>query len=104
MAEVRIPFQARWKEAMLSGQKCCTSRPRRYGQEGDEFAAFGIRFRLFDVGRMKLGHVAEHLYLFEGCGSPKEFMRAWCVLHPAKGFVFEQQVWVHQFERVSDGR
>jgi hypothetical protein len=94
-----LPFQPRWREAMLSGRKVCTSRSRRFGRPGDTFQAFGTGFELRAIERLPLLHVKDHLYLQEGCESPDEFQRAWNELHPRRGFVPEQPVYVHWFVR-----
>ena len=96
---VRIPFQQRWRESMLTGNKVCTSRGRRFGKPGDTFEAFGADFELQAVEKMPLGDVKDSLYLQEGCESPEEFQRVWTKLNPRRGFVPEQQVHVHWFIR-----
>ena len=80
---------------MLSGEKDCTSRPRRYGVEGDTFEAFGATFVLTAVERHPLDKVAIRFYRREGCDSPEAFQRVWVGLHPRKGWVADQEVWTH---------
>lgn len=95
MTQIQLPFQEQWREKMLSGQKECTSRPRRYGVEGDTFEAFGATFKLTALVRIELSHVAEYYYKLEGCESPEHFMRVWVSLHRRKGWVPMQKVWTH---------
>ena len=85
---------------MMHGDKTCTSRNKRYGQAGDRFEAFGHTFELTKVERMRLKDVRDMLYKQEGCQSPKEFYDIWVKLHPRKGFIAEQLVWVHYFRKV----
>ena len=96
---VKIPFQERWRDAMLENRKVCTGRSRRYGKPGDIFQAFGVDFELLTIARMPLKDVSADLFKQEGCGSPGEFERIWAELHPRKGFVPGQIVYIHWFNR-----
>lgn len=102
MAEVKIPFQERWQELMLTGRKVCTSRTRRYGDVGDTFYTFGERFALTKVTQWRLESVACLLCKDEGCVFPEEFRTMWRILHPRAGWRPEQKVWVHYFKRMND--
>jgi hypothetical protein len=44
--KVKIPFQERWRGAMLEQHKVCTSRNKRYGKPGDTFQAFDADFEI----------------------------------------------------------
>lgn len=101
MARVDIPFQPYWEEAMLSGRKTCTTRPRRYGNPGDTFAAFGAEFEIVTVTREQLGKVAFLLFDIEGCDSPEHFIDIWNQLHPRRGFQTGDERWAHRFRRLS---
>lgn len=105
--EVKIPFQERWREKMLSGPtmlrgvpKTCTSRTSPYGQPGDTFQAFGATFELLAVRPLTLGVVAMYFAPAEGCASPDAFKEVWIELHPRKGWKPNQLVYVHQFRRL----
>ena len=100
---VKIPFQERWRDAMLDNRKVCTSRNRRYGKPGDIFQAFGTDFELLTIAEMSLKEVSDNLFQQEGCSSPGEFERLWAELHPRRGFVPGQMVNVHYFRRKGYG-
>jgi len=97
---IEIPFQGYWQEAMLEGRKTATTRTKPYGKTGDTFAAFGVIFRIKTVALIRLGTVAKYHYKEEGCTSPEEFEAIWRRLHPIKGFIGSQEVWIHTFEMV----
>jgi len=99
MAEVKIPFMERWKDAMLSGQKTCTSRVKQCAREGDTFRVFGATFKIMGVQKTTLRVVAAYYYLREGCLSPIDFQLAWVKLHPRRGWEPDREVWVHFFGR-----
>jgi hypothetical protein len=95
--QITIPFQERWRDAILDGSKSSTTRTKRYGRTGDTFEAFGADFELASIEKMTLEDVSETLHEEEGCGSPAEFRALWAKLHPRKGFVPHQSVYVHRF-------
>ena len=84
---------------MLANQKVCTSRNKRYGRPGDTFQAFGADFELLAVTRTTLLDVSRHFFQQEGCSSPEEFEEIWTELHPRRGFVPAQAVYLHRFCR-----
>ena len=94
---ISIPFQERWRDAILEGSKSSTARTKRYGSPGDTFESFGAEFELVSVEKMTLEDISESLYEEEGCGSPAEFRALWAKLHPRKGFVPDQVIYVHRF-------
>ena len=98
--KVVIPFQEEFREKMLSGQKTQTSHTKRYGYEGDTFGAFGATFQLTGVRKKPLWIVAEHYYSLEGFFSPDAFKIIWKRLHPRRGYMGMDKVWVHRFKRV----
>ena len=101
--KIKMPFKKRFKEPMLSTpqQKIWTSRTRCYGKKGDTFPAFGRKFVLIcNPFLASLGFVSEN-WDKEGCGSTEDFVAVWKEIHPRKGFVASQRVYVHVFRRVS---
>ena len=97
---VRIPFWRQFKEPMLRGQKTWTSRTKKYGKVGDIFEAFGSTFELKEVTQMLLSKVAINHFVEEGFESFLDFVDCWEKLHYLKGYVPEQKVWVHVFEKL----
>jgi len=102
VTEVQIPFNSIFQLAMTTGRKTCTSRTRQYGRAGDTFRAFGCLFEITKVERRMLKDVALVLHAHEGCQSRREFIEVWGTLHPRKGFVPDQLVWVHWFRRIGE--
>lgn len=101
MTEIEIPFHEQFRGPLLEGVKTATSRTSRYGAPGDEFDAFSARFRLVEVFRATLAEVSSHLWREEGVASSDEFRRIWARLHPRRGYVSTDLVYVHRFERVA---
>ncbi len=102
MAEVNIPFLPEFREAMLTDQKTMTSRFKRYGDVGDEFEAFGGRYRLLRVERISLGWVACCYWRAEGFESEQAFWVCWRKIHLTRHDP-NLKVWVHEYEKVSNG-
>ncbi|MCK5605871.1 hypothetical protein KAR91_28500 [Candidatus Pacearchaeota archaeon] len=96
----KFPFADDFEEAMLSGRKWRTSRNKKYGEPGDTFDAFGKTFVLTEVRRHILAYVKMAYWQSEGCSSPQEFVDIWKKIHPRKGFVPDQSVWVHTWNEV----
>lgn len=99
---MKIPFKEMWRDKMLNGQKVCTSRTKVYGIPGQQFEVFGHRFMLTKVESVHLENVCAVLYKQEGCKDAQEFYDIWAKLHPRKGFVHNQIVYVHWFALVGD--
>ena len=97
--KVKIPFKARFKEPMLKDVKTLTSRTKRYGTYGDTFEAFGHKFEITDVLEATLDTVSA-FWDREGCSSKEDFIEVWIKIHPRKGFVLDQRVFVHVFRRI----
>lgn len=97
MARVDLPFQPRWRPAVLDGSKTTTVRTRRYGAAGDTFELEGVAFTLTRVEAMPLGRARDAVWREEGMASPEEFERVWAENHPAHGFRPGDSVWVHHF-------
>jgi len=100
MVEVKIPFKERFREVLLDGTKTWTSRTRRMGKMGDTFDAFGATFEIERVERRTLGNIRYHHWKEEGCKSSTDFFEVWEQIHPRKGYIPSQLVWVHIFKRV----
>jgi len=93
----RLPFRPEFEEAVRSGQKTVTSRTRRYGSVGDVLDTPFGPVRLVSVVRMLLASVVARLWREEDFGNSGEFVDAWVRLHPRRGYIPEQWVWVHEF-------
>jgi hypothetical protein len=99
-----LPFRPEFEDAIRSGRKTVTTRTRRYGKPGDILDTPFGPVRLGRVERTLLAGVVPALYHEEGFDSPQEFIEMWTRLHPRKGFVPEQWVWVHEFEFLGETR
>lgn len=100
---VEIPFMPAFRLPMLTGRKTATTRTKRYGWPGDTFTTFNVRFLLTGVKRLALQTVAHSYYQQEGFDTPTDFIRCWRVLHPRKGYVPKQYVYLHIFN-LTDNR
>lgn len=98
---IHLPFQPQWRSAVLAGTKTTTVRTKRYGSEGDEFELEGATFVLARVEAMPLRAARDRFWREEGMGSSAEFERVWIENHPTRGFRPDDQVWVHEFEKLS---
>ena len=88
----------RFADDLLSGRKIWTSRNKKYGVTGDTFEIFNREFSIQDVRRMTLDEVSYN-YEDEGCKTRDEFIQVWKKIHPRKGWIPEQKVWVHVFKK-----
>lgn len=100
MALVALPFQARWRPAILAGAKTTTIRTKRHGEAGDEFEVEGARFRLLEVRGLPLSKARDLAWRDEGMASPQELEAVWAENHPTRGFRGEDHVWLHRFARI----
>lgn len=100
MTERYIPFMEIFRDKMLSSKKTATSRTRKYGEVGDFFKIFGATFTITKVYRYRLDCVAYLLCHQEGTEDPEDFKKGWATIHPRRGYVPEQEVWVHEFKKV----
>jgi len=98
---INIPFKAQFRDSMIMMKKTCTSRTRQYGHYGDIFEAFSCQFKITQVDVMILRDIASLLFRQEGCTSPEQFEKVWARIHPRKGFVWNQAVYVHHFEKIA---
>ena len=97
MTEIDIPFRPDMVQAILDGKKSCTSRTKQFGKPGDTFTVQGKRLQLLRIEQHILAYVARYLYGAEGCRSPQEFEELWADIHPRRGFVEDEAVFVHYF-------
>ena len=97
-----IPFRPIFFELMDKSIKRCTARNKRYGNVGDIFESHGRRFRITAIYTETVGRIAEHHWKEEGCRSKDHFIEVWKNIHPKKGFVPDQVVWLHWFETVKE--
>lgn len=100
--QIEIPFLERFRKPMLGGQKCMTSRNKRHGKVGDTFNKFGATFRLVWIFKLPLSAVANLFHESEGFATSNDFIECWKELHPRKGYVQDQIVWVHKFEKLEE--
>lgn len=97
---IKIPFRARFREVMLSGNKITSARPKPMGLPGQMFVAFGARFCLELVEPIRLEVVRDEFYQLEGLDSPEEFVEVWNSIHPSKVFNSDDTVYIHRFSKV----
>ena len=101
MSEFKLPFRPQFQRPMMDGTKLMTCRTKKWGEPGDVFEAWGHRFILTHVMRMRLGYVGSDCFEQEGVESVQEFMEVWKSIHPTNDFDGDQIVWAHCFRRVS---
>lgn len=100
--QVHIPFQQRWREPMLQGQKTATSRTKRYGYKGDFFEQWGRFFIITQVRKLPLATIARDYYQQEGCSDPEAFVKVWEEIHPKAGWRPNQAVYYHEFDKLKN--
>lgn len=95
MKKIRIPFMDVFEKPLKSGMKRMTSRNKKYGNVGDIFYSFGMKFKITKVYRCPLDIIHREFYIEEGCDTPQEFKNIWMKIHrkwqPMKDY------WVHEF-------
>jgi len=99
MACLDVPFHPRWRTSMLSGRKTKTCRRHRIGKVDDTFSRFGAVFQITGITQMSLHDVVTHHFYDEGCDSTEELMMIWMKLHPKRGYVSTDRVYLHTFRR-----
>lgn len=98
MTVIEIPMNAWSKERLLTGQKTCTARNKIYGEVGNEIdGGTEDLYRLKNIMYIPLWFVRDFLWFQEGAKSPEEYEKVWIDIHPRKGFIGEQKVYVHFF-------
>ncbi len=98
--KVKVSFKLEFLGPIRDGRKRMTSRREPLGNIGDEFEAFGQLFQITEIFQSKLEDVANQYYTLEGVETPEHFKSVWNKIHPIRGFVPEQLVWVHRFIRI----
>ena len=97
----RIPFKPHFRKLVKEEKKSMTTRTKRYGKEGDLFSVSkDCTIRLLLVTKTCLAIVANTYWREEGCTSPNHFINEWKCIHPKRGYVPTDIVWLHSFERV----
>jgi len=116
MGDAWIPFSPEMRKAIVTGDKICTFRFRRYGNPGDTLhSAFytrsaegSIAVNLQDQILAPVGMVARHLWRQEGTASPEAFIEALTATqnatrerwgHPAFRYIPLKLGWLHWFGR-----
>jgi hypothetical protein len=98
---INIPFLPDFEIDMMIGRKTATTRTKKYGKQGDQFISCGILYELTDdVTILTLDEVAHSWYTEEGFATPEQFIVCWIKLHPRKGYIPKQKVFLHQFKVV----
>jgi hypothetical protein len=100
--EIKIPFKKEFEDVILSGVKYRTSRTKKYGIEGDTFEIFGKRFELTEVKKVQLAYVRAYCWKSEGAESMDDFVRIWKEIHPRRGYVAQDEVWLHTWKDYDD--
>lgn len=98
MTEIQIPFLPEFEDTLKYGQKCMTTRTKRYGEVGDTFTAFETHFKIQAIFKIRLWRIAHQFYHAEGFGTSQEFIKVWDRLH-RNGYETQEQLhfWVHIF-------
>ena len=95
-----LPFYARFESLLENGYKTATTRPKKYGEVGEKFQAFGATFELTFVERVTLGLVGDFFFRQEGFLHKEEFVECWKEIHPGAGWTPDKKVYLHVFKRV----
>ena len=98
MSRIRVPFHPRFHPWLFEGVMTCFVHTAQRGVVGDHFNAFGETVWIKAVHRAPLGDIAERIYLETGFPGPDEFITFWNEIHPIRGFIPEQLVYLHWFE------
>lgn len=99
-----LPFLPEWREAMLLGRKTATTRRRPHATVGDTFEVFGRTFRVVAVAPMTLRDVHDFWWREEGVESPADYRLVWMRLHPRRGYVGTDRVYLHLFRIMESPR
>lgn len=94
---INIPFNDWSCTQLKKGRKIATTRTKPYGKPGDTFEVDGLEYQLFGVQKIRLGEVASKFFEEEGCDSPEEFKKVWKEIHPKRGFIETDEVYLHKF-------
>ena len=98
IVDMEIP--ERFRNACLHGRKVCHTMVTVRGLDGDEFEAFGTRFRITVVRGLRLDEVKYRHWMEEGCTSPADFEAYWNGEHPSRPYHPLAKYHTHFFKRV----
>lgn len=104
MKQIQIPFRFDMQKAILDGHKTCTSRNKKYGNIGDWFVLGNNTNHIYElimVSKLTLKDVSILYFEDEGFNTSEEFIKVWNEIHPRSGFIPEQNVWAHWFQKKS---
>ena len=93
--EIKLEFDERFRETLLSSSKTTTARRHRHGRKGDTFRAFGVEFCLIRVYPISLKKVIA-LWPLEGFESGRQFEQYLNGKYP-----HTDTLWLHSFQRNS---
>jgi hypothetical protein len=105
--QINVPFYNEMIRAMFDCGKDRTSRFKKIGNVGDQFAlthpeTMEQRWWMIDaIQKHTLGEVAMHMYKKEGFISEEDFMRFWVKMHPTR-VTPTHQVFVHILKPVEN--
>ncbi len=97
---VPLDIPERFQDAILYGRKVFHTTVTVIGLDGDEFEAFGARFRIIAVRKQRLDDVKYHHWSEEGCTSPDDFEAYWNEAHPTRPYRPMAEYHTHIFRRV----
>ncbi len=101
---ITMPFSEDMAKAVINGRKTATTRTKRYGAEKDTFVVNyrgqKVTCRILTIHAIELERVAFGWCKEEGFDSVEGFIDKWKELHPRKGYVPGQKVYLHQFEAI----
>ena len=99
MKNITLRFKYDMAELVEDDKKHVTTRPYPAGQVGDTFLLRVCLYTITEVRAIKLIDVALNWFTAEGFTTPIEFSNYWTMLHPKKGYIDSQLVYLHFFER-----
>jgi len=103
-----LPFQDRFKSAIINGTKTETRRSKSFMQKakikpGDVVKTpFGRSLKILSIHEERLGDISAESVKAEGCESLDDFMGIWKAIHPQKATDLDQIVVVLKFEPVAE--
>ena len=98
IVELTFPNDAR--DSLLDGRRTMLAAPTRLCGAGDEFDAFGARFRVIYVTDATLVNLAIYLHGNLGFSSPSAFLLAWRRKYPNQARR-TRSVYYHRFVQVA---
>lgn len=98
-----LPFNPRFRTAMLTEVKTTTTRTQKYGSAGDTFTAFGKDFVINNVGIVPISYVRDMCWQKEGFESAAEFELFWDYLHKIRlQKQPDRRVFLHEFKLIKE--